>query len=188
MGFNTLVVNLWAGPGTGKSTNAALVFGKLKVAGVQAELVHEYAKDLTWEHRIDVLGRQSYVMAKQQHHIERVMGQVEVIVTDSPLPFSIIYGGGDFTEGLRQHILEIWGRWNNLNVFLARDDDHHPYVEAGRNQTLEEAMVLDARILALLGELDSEFILTDIQEGERTADDITEAVVTRLRAQHHVEE
>lgn len=34
-----LVINVFAGPGAGKSTTAALVFGLLKSAGVNAELV-----------------------------------------------------------------------------------------------------------------------------------------------------
>lgn len=181
MGFNTLVVNLWAGPGTGKSTNAALVFGKLKVAGIEAELVHEYAKDLTWEKRTEVLGRQTYVMAKQQHHIERVLGQVQVIVTDSPLPFGIIYKGDDFTKGLEEHVIATWRRWWNLNVFLQRDVDHHPYVESGRNQTLEEAQDLDGKIYELLERLDPHECLTvPILEGEETADLIVKSVLVAL--------
>lgn len=182
MGFETLVVNLWAGPGTGKSTNAALVFGKLKVAGIEAELVHEYAKDLVWEGRHNVLGRQSYVMAKQQHHIERVQGQVQVIVTDSPLPFGLVYGGDDFTEGLRQHVVDTWLGWRNLNIFLARDTKHHPYVQSGRNQNLEEAEALDLQIRVLLEELDPDYTLCEIQEGELTADSITDTVLAELRS------
>lgn len=45
----TLYVNLYGGPGTGKSTGASYIFSKLKLAGVEAELVTEYAKDLVWE-------------------------------------------------------------------------------------------------------------------------------------------
>ena len=31
---NTIIVNLFAGPGAGKSTGAAYVFAKLKLAGI----------------------------------------------------------------------------------------------------------------------------------------------------------
>lgn len=39
------VVNLFAQPGAGKSTGAAYIFAKLKMAGVNAELITEFAKD-----------------------------------------------------------------------------------------------------------------------------------------------
>ena len=41
---STLLVNLYAGPGAGKSTGAAYIFAKLKMAGVDCEYVSEYAK------------------------------------------------------------------------------------------------------------------------------------------------
>lgn len=47
-----LIVNLFGAPGAGKSTLAAYVFAKLKMAGVNAELVTEFAKDKTWENNI----------------------------------------------------------------------------------------------------------------------------------------
>lgn len=46
---NTLIVNLFGAPGTGKSTGAAYIFSKLKMAGVDAEYVTEFAKDKVWD-------------------------------------------------------------------------------------------------------------------------------------------
>lgn len=46
---NTLIVNLYGGPGTGKSTGAAYIFSKLKMDGIDAEYVTEFAKDKVWE-------------------------------------------------------------------------------------------------------------------------------------------
>lgn len=183
MDGETLVVNLWAGPGTGKSTNAALVFGKLKTAGINCELVHEYAKDLVWEERYQILSEsQIYIVAKQQRHIERVQGKVEVIITDSPLPFGLIYGGRDFTEGLRMHIVEIFGRWRNLNIFLQRDNNHHPYEQTGRMQNLSEAEELDWKIRDLVMELDPKFLPLHVCEEEITANTITDLVLAELKS------
>ena len=50
-----IVVNLFAGPGSGKSTTCAGVFAKLKLAGVNCEMALEYAKDKVWEERIKYL-------------------------------------------------------------------------------------------------------------------------------------
>ena len=86
-----LVVNLFGAPGAGKSTGAAIVFAELKKAGINAELVTEFAKDKTWEHNIMALGCQEYVFGKQSYRLRRCRDDVEVIVTDSPLPLSIIY-------------------------------------------------------------------------------------------------
>jgi adenylate kinase family enzyme len=44
-----ILVNLYGAPGSGKSTGAAYIFSKLKMAGVDAELVTEFAKDKVWE-------------------------------------------------------------------------------------------------------------------------------------------
>lgn len=44
-----IVVNLFGAPGAGKSTGAARIFSNLKMAGINAELVTEFAKDKVWE-------------------------------------------------------------------------------------------------------------------------------------------
>ena len=40
-----IVVNLFGVPSAGKSTGAAYIFSKLKMAGINAELITEFAKD-----------------------------------------------------------------------------------------------------------------------------------------------
>lgn len=66
------VVNLFAGPGAGKSTLATGVFHELKLQGINCEYVSEIAKDLTWEKRHNSLNFQLYVFAKQHRDIERL--------------------------------------------------------------------------------------------------------------------
>lgn len=44
-----IVVNLFGAPGVGKSTGAARIFSNLKMAGINAELITEFAKDKVWE-------------------------------------------------------------------------------------------------------------------------------------------
>lgn len=43
------VVNFFSGPGTGKSTSAALLFGEMKKKNFKVELIHESAKEFVWE-------------------------------------------------------------------------------------------------------------------------------------------
>jgi hypothetical protein len=86
-----IVVNLFGGPGCGKSTGAAYVFSRLKEAGVNVELVTEFAKDLTWD-KSDALNDQLYMFANQFHRLYRCKRSgVDIVVTDSPLLLSNLY-------------------------------------------------------------------------------------------------
>lgn len=87
-----IVVNLCGAPGAGKSTGAAYIFSKLKMAGINAELVTEFAKDKVWEGSQAVFENQLYMLAKQYFRITRCENKVDVIVTDSPILLSLIYG------------------------------------------------------------------------------------------------
>ena len=71
-----LVINIFGGPGCGKSTTATGVFSLLKLHGVNAEFVSEFAKDLTWEERYKTLKNQNYVSAKQHHRQWRLSDDV----------------------------------------------------------------------------------------------------------------
>ena len=49
-----ILVNLFGAPGAGKSTGAAYIFSQLKMNGINAELVTEFAKDKVWEGSTEV--------------------------------------------------------------------------------------------------------------------------------------
>lgn len=139
-----IVVNLFGGPGTGKSTTAAGVFSLLKLQGVNIELVTEFAKDLTWEHRWKTLDDQLYVTAKQYHRLWRI-NEVSVIITDSPLIQGLMYG--PFDEYVEEIIKKTYNSFNNTNIFLKRVKAYNPI---GRSQTEEEAIEIDDKIIKLL--------------------------------------
>lgn len=137
------VINCFAGPGAGKSTTAAGVFSALKLLGYNAELATEYAKDLTWEQRQLTLQDQVYVFAKQQKRLRQLAGQVDVVVTDSPLLLSLIYNQGQYAA-LPALIQEVWSLYDNYNYFIERVK---PYNPIGRNQSEAEAQKIDRTIL-----------------------------------------
>lgn len=142
----TLVVNLFAGPGAGKSTTAAGLFFELKSRGINCELAAEYAKDLTWEERHRTFQNQVYIFGKQHHRIFRLLGQVEVVITDSPLLLSVVYDG-EKRETLKQLVYEEHRKMWTYNVFIKRMKKFNP---KGRVHDLEESRALDNMILDAL--------------------------------------
>lgn len=142
----TQIINLFGGPGTGKSTTAAHLFALLKQDGVNAELVTEYAKDKVWEESFKVLGNQIYIFGKQYHKMFRLLGKVDVIVTDSPLLNSLYYSKGE-NQTFSHLILDRHCSMANLNFFLKRVK---PYQAAGRMQTAERAAQMDDEIKQML--------------------------------------
>lgn len=137
-----LVVNLFAGPGSGKSTLAAGVFAALKNSGVTAELVTEFAKDLTWEGRTSALACQPFVFGEQLLRLSRLTGSgVEVAITDSPLLLSAVYNTG--SPLFSGYVRETFSEFDNLNFFVSRVK---PYDPVGRSQTPDEARQLDVRV------------------------------------------
>lgn len=167
----TLVVNLYGGPGTGKSTLAAQLFAELKWAGYECELITEYAKKLVWQDATDILSDQIYVFGKQQHMLQVLNDQVDVIITDSPILLSIIYGKEFGTclqrDALNRLAVRTHETYDNLDIFLRRTK---PYVESGRLQTHEEAKELDSEIWSLLD--------NNLHEFEEI--DATKAAVTEI--------
>lgn len=147
---DTTVVNLFGGPGTGKSTKAMILAGELKTQGISTEFVHEFAKDLTWEQRHMALAFQPYIAGKQQYHVHRLLGQVDIVVTDSPYLLSAIYKGDGYTNFLGNHLISCFKQLDTVNIFLKRDSSLHPYNEEGRGQTEEEAIKIDNKILSFL--------------------------------------
>ncbi len=93
-----LVVNLFGAPGAGKSTGASYVFSQLKMMGVNAELVTEFAKD-----------------------------KVDVVITDSPILLSAFYANdlvlGDEFDKL---VTKVFNSYNSINVFINRVKPYNP--------------------------------------------------------------
>jgi len=143
---NTLVVNFYGGPGISKSTMAASVFSSLKWDNIDCELVAEYAKDLVWESRHITLQDQIYIFGKQHHHIFRLLGQVDVIVTDSPLLLTSIYDH-EYRSNLNRLVIDEHLKCNNLNFLLKRKKEYNPN---GRLHTLNEAINIDNEIKSFL--------------------------------------
>lgn len=170
-----IVVNLYGGPGTGKSTTAAAIFSMLKQRGINAEYVPEFAKDLTWHGRQETLRDQVYVLGKQQHKLFMLKDQVDVIVTDSPVLLTLHYGKNSFPS-LRALAVDVYNSYTNYDIFLIRFKEYNP---KGRNQTEDEAKEIDSDIYELLETFANNFYCFDTTPTSYAV--IVEDIIARLQ-------
>ncbi len=142
----TLIVNIFGGPGAGKSSFAHGLMYELKISGIDCELASEYAKDIFYEESPIKLDNQIYVFGKQLHRIKRILGKVDVIVTDAPLLHSIHYDTSN-SETFQKLVLEEHKKLNNFNIWLIRK---HKYNHNGRFQTEDVAEEISKSIYSTL--------------------------------------
>jgi nicotinamide riboside kinase len=178
--MSTLYCNLFGGPGTGKSTTAAGLFYKLKTNGHNAELIQEYAKDKVWGEDYKPLTFQPYILGKQLYRQYRLLDKVDVAVTDSPIVLSLLYKGFGCVEGFDELVVKQFHLFNNLNIFLKRNPDDHPYNPKGRSQTEDEAKQIDKDNLKVLKDHDIKFETILVSKDGRHINKIFELVESRL--------
>jgi len=156
-----IVINLFGGPSSGKSTTAAYVFSKLKTLGISCEYINEYAKDCVYEGRETIVKNdQLYILAKQNHKLKmlELSKQARCVVVDSPLLLSNIYGRlhNSITDNFENFTIELFNSYHNINFFMKRKNG---YFEAeGRFQkNIDEAIKIDNQIYNYLIEKNISF-------------------------------
>jgi len=156
----TLVINLFGGPGSGKSTLMAGIFSELKFRGINCEMAPEFAKEKVWEGSLDILSNQLYIFGKQHHTIFRLLGKVDVIITDSPIILSLYYGK-NCSDNFKKLVLEEHNKLHNLDLFIQRIKEYNP---KGRLQTEDEAKQIDEELITILSDNNIKCIF---EEGSR---------------------
>jgi len=144
----TVIINMLAGPGVGKSTQSAHLFYELKKRHINVEITNEYAKFLVYEESYKKIKNQLYLFAKQHNQIYRLNGIVDIIIMDSPLILSAIYDLNKSSE-LKDLIMYEHNKLNNLTYFLQRETE---YKAEGRYHNLEQAIEVDNKILSFMDE------------------------------------
>lgn len=157
MSTNTLVVSIFGGPGAGKSSFAHGLMYELKISNINCELSSEYAKDIFYEESPTKLNNQIYVFGKQLHRIKRILGKVDVIVTDAPLLHSIHYDSSN-SGYFKELILEEHHKLNNFNIWLVRKHDYNPN---GRFQDETGAKEISNSIQSMLAKNNIELYYCD---------------------------
>lgn len=172
----TLCVNLFGGPGIGKSVFAGSVWTQLKKRHIRAELPREYAKDLIFEGRAAVLPDQIVVLGGQWDRLAQLAGKVDVIVNDSPVLLSSIYASPDYPAAFHEMTAWCHRRLPSINYVLRRHEG--PYEVVGRVQDEAAATRLDSDIRGLLDRLDLPYRIIDTSDASVAA--VTQEISSRL--------
>lgn len=152
------VINLFGGPGSGKSTTAAGLFYKTKLGHESVELVSEYAKKLYYSNRLDdMLDQQEYIFAKQNQLLHSLRNHVNWAITDSPLLLSMVYASDDWpcVRQFKELVLASFNTYDNINIVLERPSV--PFQQYGRRHNLEESISIDNQVIQLLNDLDIKY-------------------------------
>lgn len=168
------VINLYGGPGCGKSTTAAAVFALLKQKGYRTELMREPFKAGIWDGYAAGMADQVWITGLVYHELMQYKrGGVDVVVSDVPLLMGTVYGTAE-GPNFRAYVRQLDARFQRLDVFLRRVK---PYESAGRLQDEMAARNLDFKILGTIqatpgelhhidGDASAPAKIVDIFEGE----------------------
>lgn len=158
-GHIALVVNFFGGPGSGKTTAAARLFTRLKMRGLDVELIDEVARTCIQTGQLGALEVQPYLFGMGLYRLRTTARNTDVVIMDSPLLLNPIYDAHQ-SAALRALCLEEHNRFANLNVRLTRLAARSPLVAdaethsmAGRVHDAAESRDLDAAIGRFLAEL-----------------------------------
>jgi len=166
----TKIINLFAGPGAGKSTIASGLFHEMKKRHMSCDAPYEFPKELAWNESNKEIKDQLYVIANQHRGIVRSYGEVDYIILDSPLLLSLAYKNnytssypaslyGDSFENL---MFDIHNSYDNINIFLERPDKEHQ--NEGRFHDEQMSLDLDKKIMSILKENNIPFIKLKVND------------------------
>tara|TARA_B100000683_G_scaffold127101_1_gene124709 strand:- start:3469 stop:4002 length:534 start_codon:yes stop_codon:yes gene_type:complete len=170
------LVNLFGGPGIGKSSIAAGIFYKLKKKHISCNNPYEFPKILAWDKNIPAIKDQLYVCANQHRGIAQSYGKVDFIIIDSPILFSTIYHryytkgypAEFYGDSFHQMVIDLHRKYDNLNILLERAEGQHN--EEERFQDMKQSLEIDALCKNVLEKINEPY--HTIKVGKNTVKDI----------------
>jgi hypothetical protein len=149
----TKIINLFGGPGIGKSSISAGLTYRLKRNHISCDNPYEFPKLLAWDENHSAIRDQLFVLANQHRGIVKSYGKVDYIILDSPIILSLTYKSYYkstqypatlYGETFDKLLLEIHNQYNNINIVLERGEGIHNNNE--RYQDLKQSVELDTVI------------------------------------------
>jgi deoxyadenosine/deoxycytidine kinase len=147
------IINLFGGPGIGKSSIAAGLTYKLKKKHIKVDNPYEFPKQLAWDENHLAIRDQLYVLANQHRGIVKSFGKVDYIILDSPILLSLVYrneySGNTYPsnlygESFDNMVLDVFNQYDNINIVLERTSGDYNVKE--RYQTIDQSLILDKKI------------------------------------------
>ena len=165
------IINLFAGPGVGKTSIASGLLYQLKKRHISCDAPYEFPKVLAWDENHSAIKDQLYVIANQHRGIVKSWGKVDYIILDSPILLSLVYKNyydkdeypsNLYKESFDKMVLDIHLQYDNVNILLKRGNGVHNAKE--RYQNLEQSIDLDNRIKNILDINKLEYIEIEVND------------------------
>lgn len=152
----TKIINLFGGPGMGKSTITSGIFYELKKRNISCDNPYEFPKQVAWEENISQINDQLYIFANQHRGLVRSYGKVDFIILDSPILLSLVYKDGYgkgyptslYGESFDKMVLDVFNQYPNINFLLNKEIDQ--YQPEGRFQDHIESPIFHDKIKNIL--------------------------------------
>lgn len=173
MTTTTKIINLYGGSGVGKSTIAALLFAQMKMLRKDVELVREYVKLWAWTGKQIRPADQIYLLGKQSAYESALYGNVEYVVTDSPVMLAGAYAvwhsgsNGEYVSDAAKSFYEVSKKAHNVtyhNYFLSRNNS---FEAKGRYETEAEAKNFDEFLMGHLANTVGPYLIIHGSEQEK---------------------
>lgn len=144
-----LLINLYGGPGAGKTTTALALAGNLKMRGYEAEYVPEYARELALEGKLTGCPQFDILMEQTKRLIRAIGTGIEVVITDSPILLQSLYAAYE-ADRVRAVVLHtaLATVFDMRDFIITNDRESHSMV--GRVTPKVIAMQKDAECLTAL--------------------------------------
>lgn len=174
------LINLFGGPGIGKSGIAAGITYKMKKKHIKVNNPYEFPKKLAWDNNIPAISDQLYVFANQHRGIAECYGKVDYIVIDSPILFSTIYHRY-YTKGypaemygkvFHDMVIDLHRRYSSINILLERGVTIHNDDE--RFQNYKQSVEIDTLCKNVLDETKSPY--HTVKVGDNSVKDIMKII------------
>lgn len=173
---NTIHINLWAGPSTGKSGVSGALFGKFKEHSIDCELVREVAKDYAWNGLLPHT-EQLVITTKQYEREVQMHGKVDFVIVDTSVLMGALYCDDNYKKELLHIAKYLIKDWKTYHYYLDRDLSK-AYESNGRLQTLTQSLDKDFQIKKFLKEQGIYFKQLPVMSA---ADEIYHELVTQKK-------
>ena len=176
------MINLFGGPGVGKSTLAAKLFHDLGLRGFSCEIVREYVKEWAWNKSKIGPFDQFYIAAKQSKLESSLYNKVEVLITDSPTLLGCFYE--EFNHGNSIALPAV-------KLLMKRAEGHgmtyHNYIiertlaynQAGRYESENIALQLDQQLINFIKREGIEATPITFENHDKVTERIVDELIAR---------